>query len=116
MKISVIGSGYVGLVTGACLADCGNSVICVDIDQQKIDLLNAGGIPIHEPGLEELIKKNVAAGRLSFTTDIAKSVAHGKIQFIAVGTPSDEDGSADLKYVLEAAKSIESGISTSGRD
>ncbi len=106
MKISVIGSGYVGLVTGACLADCGNSVICVDIDQQKIDLLNAGGIPIHEPGLEELIKKNVAAGRLSFTTDIAKSVAHGKIQFIAVGTPSDEDGSADLQYVLEAAKSI----------
>ena len=106
MKITVIGSGYVGLVTGACLADYGNSVVCMDIDQQKVDLLNAGGMPIHEPGLEELIKKNIAAGRLSFTTDVQKSVMHGEVQFIAVGTPSDEDGSADLKYVLTAAQSI----------
>ena len=106
MKITVIGSGYVGLVTGACLADYGNSVVCMDIDQQKVDLLNAGGVPIHEPGLEELIKKNIAAGRLSFTTDVQKSVMHGEVQFIAVGTPSDEDGSADLKYVLTAAQSI----------
>lgn len=108
MKISVIGSGYVGLVTGACLADYGNSVICLDIDQQKIDLLNCGVAPIHEPGLQELIKKNIASGRLSFTTDIKKSVIHGVVQFIAVGTPSDEDGSADLQYVLSAAQSIAS--------
>ena len=111
MKITVIGSGYVGLVTGACLADYGNSVVCLDIDQQKIDLLNAGGVPIHEPGLEDLIKKNIAAGRLSFTTDIKKSVMHGEVQFIAVGTPSDEDGSADLQYVLKAAQSIASHMS-----
>jgi UDPglucose 6-dehydrogenase len=106
MKVSVIGSGYVGLVTGACLADLGNSVVCLDIDARKIATLNAGGVPIFEPGLAELIKKNVAAGRLSFTTDVAKSVAHGQIQFIAVGTPPDEDGSADLQYVLAAAKDI----------
>ena len=106
MKISVIGSGYVGLVTSACLASCGNSVLCIDIDKQKIDALNSGFVPIYEPGLEELIRLNVAAGRLKFTTDIEKSVNHGQIQFIAVGTPADQDGSADLRYVLEAAKSI----------
>jgi UDPglucose 6-dehydrogenase len=106
MKVSVIGSGYVGLVTGTCLADLGNSVVCLDIDTQKIDTLNAGGIPIFEPGLAELIKKNVAAGRLSFTTDVAHSVAHGQVQFIAVGTPPDEDGSADMQYVLAASRDI----------
>ena len=106
MKVSVIGSGYVGLVTGACLADLGNSVVCLDIDKEKIDLLNSGGVPIYEPGLSELIQKNMAAGRLSFTTNVATSVAHGQIQFIAVGTPPDEDGSADLQYVLAAARDI----------
>jgi UDPglucose 6-dehydrogenase len=106
MKVSVIGSGYVGLVTGACLADLGNTVVCLDIDANKIELLNSGGVPIFEPGLSELIKKNMAAGRLAFTTDIARSVAHGQIQFIAVGTPPDEDGSADLQYVLAAARDI----------
>jgi UDPglucose 6-dehydrogenase len=106
MKVSVIGSGYVGLVTGTCLADLGNSVVCLDIDAQKIKTLNNGGVPIFEPGLAELIKKNVAAGRLSFTTDVAHSVAHGQVQFIAVGTPPDEDGSADLQYVLAAARDI----------
>lgn len=106
MRVSVIGSGYVGLVTGACLADLGNSVICLDIDAKKIETLNAGGVPIFEPGLADLIKKNVSAGRLSFTNDVAKSVAHGQIQFIAVGTPPDEDGSADLQYVLAAAIDI----------
>jgi UDPglucose 6-dehydrogenase len=106
MKVSVIGSGYVGLVTGTCLADLGNSVVCLDIDVNKIELLNSGGVPIFEPGLSGLIKKNMAAGRLAFTTDIARSVAHGQIQFIAVGTPPDEDGSADLQYVLAAARDI----------
>lgn len=106
MKVSVIGSGYVGLVTGTCLADLGNSVVCLDIDAKKIETLNNGGVPIFEPGLSELIKKNVAAGRLSFTTDVAQSVAHGQVQFIAVGTPPDEDGSADLQYVLAAARDI----------
>ena len=106
MRVSVIGSGYVGLVTGACLADLGNSVICLDIDAKKIETLNAGGVPIFEPGLADLITKNVSAGRLSFTNDVAKSVAHGQIQFIAVGTPPDEDGSADLQYVLAAALDI----------
>ncbi len=106
MKVSVIGSGYVGLVTGTCLADLGNSVMCLDIDAKKIETLNNGGVPIFEPGLSELIKKNVAAGRLSFTTDVAQSVAHGQVQFIAVGTPPDEDGSADLQYVLAAARDI----------
>lgn len=106
MKITVIGSGYVGLVSGACLADLGNDVICLDVDQRKIDLLNSGGVPIYEPGLDDVIKRNVSAGRLRFTTDIAESVAHGLVQMIAVGTPSDEDGSADLKYVIAAARSI----------
>lgn len=106
MKISVIGSGYVGLVSGACLAELGNDVVCLDVDPRKIALLQQGGVPIYEPGLEELIKSNVAAGRLRFTTDVAESVAHGLVQMIAVGTPSGEDGSADLQYVLAAARSI----------
>lgn len=106
MKITVIGSGYVGLVSGACLAELGNDVICLDVDPRKIDILNSGGVPIYEPGLEEVIKSNVEAGRLRFTTDINESVAHGLVQMIAVGTPSGEDGSADLQYVLAAARSI----------
>ncbi|WP_293935316.1 UDP-glucose/GDP-mannose dehydrogenase family protein [Iodobacter sp.] len=106
MKITVIGSGYVGLVTGTCLAEYGNDVVCLDVDANKIRILQEGGVPIFEPGLEEMIKRNVAAGRLRFTTDIKESVEHGTIQFIAVGTPPDEDGSADLKYVVAAARSI----------
>ncbi|WP_295748226.1 UDP-glucose/GDP-mannose dehydrogenase family protein [Undibacterium sp.] len=106
MKITIIGTGYVGLVTGACLAELGNDVFCLDLDQQKIDILNGGGIPIHEPGLEEIVARNRSAGRLVFSTDIAASVAHGDVQFIAVGTPPDEDGSADLQYVLAAARNI----------
>ncbi|WP_373991066.1 UDP-glucose/GDP-mannose dehydrogenase family protein [Duganella sp. BuS-21] len=106
MKITIIGTGYVGLVTGACLAELGNDVLCLDLDQAKIDLLNGGGIPIHEPGLGELVARNRAAGRLRFSTDVAASVAHGEVQFIAVGTPPDEDGAADLSYVLAAARNI----------
>jgi UDPglucose 6-dehydrogenase len=106
MKITVIGSGYVGLVSGACLAELGNDVVCLDVDSNKIALLQQGGVPIYEPGLEQLIKSNVAAGRLRFTTDVAESVAHGLVQMIAVGTPSGEDGSADLKYVIAAARAI----------
>jgi len=106
MKITIIGTGYVGLVTGACLAELGNDVFCLDVDQRKIDLLNNGGIPIHEPGLEEVVARNRAAGRIQFSTDVAASVAHGEVQFIAVGTPPDEDGSADLQYVLAAARNI----------
>lgn len=106
MNITVIGSGYVGLVTGTCLAEVGNHVCCLDVDPAKIALLQAGGIPIYEPGLDEMVRRNVAAGRLSFTTDVAASVAFGEMQFIAVGTPPDEDGSADLQYVLAAARNI----------
>lgn len=106
MKITIIGTGYVGLVTGACLAELGNDVFCLDVDQSKIDILNGGGIPIHEPGLDEVVARNRAAGRIIFSTDIEASVAHGDIQFIAVGTPPDEDGSADLQYVLAAARNI----------
>lgn len=106
MKITIIGTGYVGLVTGACLAEVGNNVYCLDVDRSKIDVLNNGGIPIHEPGLAEIIKRNCAAGRLMFSTDVAAGVAHGDIQFIAVGTPSNEDGSAALQYVLAAARDI----------
>ncbi|MBI5270555.1 MAG: UDP-glucose/GDP-mannose dehydrogenase family protein [Burkholderiales bacterium] len=106
MKVTVIGTGYVGLVTGACLAEMGNHVLCVDVDARKIDILRSGGIPIHEPGLQEVVQRNAAAGRLEFTTDIARSVAHGTLQFIAVGTPPDEDGSADLQYVTAAARNI----------
>jgi UDPglucose 6-dehydrogenase len=106
MKISMIGTGYVGLVTGACLADAGNHVLCLDLDADKIKVLQDGDIPIHEPGLLELVRKNVAAGRLRFTTSVEESVAHGLVQFIAVGTPPDEDGSADLQHVVAAARSI----------
>lgn len=106
MKVTVVGSGYVGLVTGACLAELGNQVFCLDLDQKKIDLLNSGGVPIYEPGLEEMIARNRAAGRIQFSTDIEAAVAHGDIQYIAVGTPPDEDGSADLQYVLSAARNI----------
>jgi UDPglucose 6-dehydrogenase len=106
MKITVIGSGYVGLVSGACLADLGNDVLCLDVDPRKIEILNNGGVPIYEPGLDDVIKRNIAAGRLRFTTDVADSVAHGLVQMIAVGTPSEEDGSADLQYVIAAARSI----------
>ncbi|MFN3752042.1 MAG: UDP-glucose dehydrogenase family protein [Thiobacillus sp.] len=106
MKITVIGTGYVGLVTGTCLAEVGNEVLCLDVDPAKIDILKAGGIPIYEPGLEDMVKRNVAAGRLFFTTDIKESVSFGQIQFIAVGTPPDEDGSADLQYVVAAARNI----------
>lgn len=106
MKITIIGTGYVGLVTGACLAELGNDVFCLDVDARKIAILNDDGIPIHEPGLEEIVARNRAAGRLKFSTDVAQSVAHGDIQFIAVGTPPDEDGSADLQYVVSAARNI----------
>lgn len=106
MNITIFGSGYVGLVTGACLADVGHNVICVDIDANKVAALNAGKVPIHEPGLDEIIERNHAAGRLAFTTDAASAVRHGEVQFIAVGTPPDEDGSADLKYVLAVATTI----------
>jgi UDPglucose 6-dehydrogenase len=106
MKVTIIGSGYVGLVTGACLAEQGNNVFCLDLDPKKIAILNSGGVPIYEPGLKEMIERNRIAGRLQFSTDIAASVAHGDIQFIAVGTPPDEDGSADLQYVVAAARNI----------
>ncbi len=106
MNITVVGTGYVGLVTGACLADVGNHVVCVDTDQNKVVDLNSGIVPIHEPGLDQLVADNREAGRIQFTTDIARGVAHGGVIFIAVGTPPDEDGSADLAHVLEAARSV----------
>lgn len=106
MKITIFGSGYVGLVTGACFAEVGNDVLCVDIDQSKIDRLNKGEIPIYEPGLDVLVHENSRKGRLRFTSDIAEGVGFGLYQFIAVGTPPDEDGSADLRHVLSVAESI----------
>ena len=106
MRVTIFGSGYVGLVTGACLADAGNHVVCIDVDAAKIERLKGGEVPIHEPGLEALIRRNAQAGRLEFTTDAAYGVEHGLFQLIAVGTPPDEDGSADLRYVLGAARSI----------
>jgi UDPglucose 6-dehydrogenase len=106
MNITIIGTGYVGLVTGACLAELGNNVFCLDLDQGKVDMLNAGGMPIYEPGLKEIIERNVEDGRLVFSSDVAASVAFATVQFIAVGTPSGEDGSADLQYVLSAARAI----------
>ncbi len=106
MKMTLIGTGYVGLVSGACLAELGNDVMCLDVDAAKIAQLQRGEMPIYEPGLEPLVKRNVQAGRLHFTTDVAQSVAHGQVQFIAVGTPPDEDGSADLQYVIAAARAI----------
>ena len=106
MKITVIGSGYVGLVTGTCLAEVGNDVMCLDLDARKIEMLQAGVIPIYEPGLQDMVKRNQESRRLSFTTDVEAAVHFGEIQFIAVGTPPDEDGSADLRHVLAAARSI----------
>jgi len=106
MKVTVFGSGYVGLVTGACLAEVGNDVICMDVDDRKIEMLNQGKSPIYEPGLEQMVQRNAKAGRLRFTTDADLAVKHGLFQFIAVGTPPDEDGSADLQYVLAVAQTI----------
>jgi UDPglucose 6-dehydrogenase len=106
MKLTIFGTGYVGLVTGACLAEMGNHVVCVDIDEGKVDRLNRGEIPIFEPGLEPIVRRNHANGQLEFTTDASSAIAHAQIIFIAVGTPPDEDGSADLQYVLGVAKSI----------
>jgi UDPglucose 6-dehydrogenase len=106
MKITVIGTGYVGLVAGACLAEVGNDVVCLDVDARKIEMLRAGEMPIHEPGLEPLVTRNAAAGRLHFTTDVAEAVRFGRLQLIAVGTPPDEDGSADLDHVVAAAQAI----------
>ena len=106
MHVAIFGTGYVGLVTGTCLAEVGNDVVCVDVDRAKIDGLNAGRIPIFEPGLEEMVASNHRAGRLRFTTDAADAIAHAQIVFIAVGTPPDEDGSADLSHVLAVARTI----------
>ncbi|SEN21529.1 UDPglucose 6-dehydrogenase [Luteibacter sp. UNCMF331Sha3.1] len=106
MKVTIFGTGYVGLVTGACLAEMGNHVVCVDVDQAKVDGLRNGIIPIYEPGLEPIVKRNHASGRLDFTVDPAPAIAHGDLIFIAVGTPPDEDGSADMKYVLSVARTI----------
>ncbi|NCP55023.1 MAG: UDP-glucose/GDP-mannose dehydrogenase family protein, partial [Rhodoferax sp.] len=106
MKITVIGTGYVGLVSGACLAEVGNDVLCLDVDPAKIKILEDGGIPIYEPGLQEMVQRNVAAGRLHFTTDVARAAHFGTVQFIAVGTPPGEDGSADMQYVTAAARNI----------
>ncbi len=106
MKLTVIGTGYVGLVTGACFAEMGNDVLCVDVDASKIKRLRGGEIPIFEPGLEEMVRRNVAAGRLHFDTDVKEAVRFGTMQFIAVGTPPDEDGSADMRHVLAAARTI----------
>ena len=106
MKITVIGTGYVGLVSGTCLAEVGNDVLCLDVDPAKIATLQEGGMPIFEPGLQEMVRRNIAAGRLHFTTDIERAVHFGTVQFIAVGTPPDEDGSADVSYVTAAARNI----------
>ncbi len=106
MQITIVGTGYVGLVTGTCLAEVGNSVVCVDTDARKIEMLNRGEIPIHEPGLSELVVENTDAGKLEFSTDIAHGVGHADVIFIAVGTPPDEDGSADLSHVLDVARDI----------
>ncbi len=106
MKITIFGTGYVGLVTGTCLADVGHDVLCMDVDADKIARLERGELPIYEPGLDVMVRHTVAAGRLRFTTDAVNAVAFGTLQFIAVGTPPDEDGSADLQYVLAVARSI----------
>src|ERR1700683_2495400 len=106
MKVTIFGSGYVGLVSGACLADAGNHVLCVDVDERKVAMLTRGEVPIHEPGLDVMVKRNADAGRLRFTTNAEEGVAHGLFQLIAVGTPPDEDGSADLSYVLAVARTI----------
>src|SRR3974390_2842518 len=106
MKVTIVGTGYVGLVTGACFADMGNHVLCLDVDAGKVKSLNAGKVPIYEPGLEAIVRRNHAAGRLEFSTDAPAAVAHGVLQLIAVGTPPGEDGSADLQHVLAAARAI----------
>jgi UDPglucose 6-dehydrogenase len=106
LKITVVGTGYVGLVSGACLADVGNEVLCLDLDPAKIKILEDGGVPIYEPGLQEMVNRNHKSGRLDFTTDVERAVGFGTVQFIAVGTPPSEDGSADLQHVLAAARSI----------
>ena len=106
MKVTIIGTGYVGLVTGACLADVGHEVLCIDLDQGKVDRLNRGEIPIHEPGLERVVQRNQSEGRLSFSTSPAEGTAFGEVLMIAVGTPPEEDGSADLSHVLAAARDI----------
>ena len=112
MRIGIFGTGYVGLVTGTCLAEVGHEVLCIDVDAAKVDGLNRGVVPIYEPGLEPMVRANHAAGRLRFGTDAAAAVAHGEILFIAVGTPPDEDGSADLQYVLSVARSIGEHLAT----
>ncbi|HLE67340.1 MAG TPA: UDP-glucose 6-dehydrogenase, partial [Burkholderiales bacterium] len=106
MNVTIIGTGYVGLVTGACLADMGNHVFCLDLDAAKVRTINGGGIPIFEPGLEPIVRRNRDAGRLVFSSDVAASVRHGALQCIAVGTPPDENGSADLQHVLAAARAV----------
>ena len=106
MKVSIVGAGYVGLVTGGCLADLGHQVMCIDSDAGKVATLNAAGLPIYEPGLQELMARNRAEGRIQFTTDMALAVEHAEVIFIAVGTPSKEDGSADLQHVLAVASQI----------
>src|SRR5262245_36624245 len=106
MNVTIVGTGYVGLVTGACLADAGNNVLCLDVSEDKIAQLNAGKIPIFEPGLEPIVRRNRDAGRLVFSTDVAAAVAHAELQILAVGTPPGEDGSADLQHVLAAARAI----------
>ena len=106
MNISIFGSGYVGLVTGACLAESGHDVYCVDIDEEKIDLLNSGQIPIYEPGLKDLVSRNLAAERIHFSTDSEVAVNHAKVLMIAVGTPTDQDGTVDLQYVIAVTKTI----------
>ncbi|HEV3019182.1 MAG TPA: nucleotide sugar dehydrogenase, partial [Burkholderiaceae bacterium] len=106
MKITVIGTGYVGLVTGVCFADVGNDVLCVDIDESKVQRLLHGEIPIHEPGLDDVAARNVRAGRLNFSSDYDRAIAHSDVFFIAVGTPTDEDGSADVRHVEAAAREL----------
>jgi UDPglucose 6-dehydrogenase len=110
MNITVFGIGYVGLVTGACLAEIGHHVVCMDVDFEKVELLKSGKLPIWEPGLDAIVKRNVSEGRLLFTNNVLNAVQHGKVQFIAVGTPPDQDGSADLKYVLSVAEEIANNI------
>jgi UDPglucose 6-dehydrogenase len=112
VNVTIIGTGYVGLVTGTCLADLGNNVLCLDVDAAKIEGLQRGQIPIYEPGLEQLVEANVEADRLGFTTDAPEAIAHGDILFIAVGTPPDEDGSADMQYVMAAAREIGRNMDT----
>lgn len=112
MKVSIFGTGYVGLVTGSCLAEVGHNVFCIDVDQNKIDNLKKGVLPIWEPGLENIVERNVSEGRLHFTTDAAQAIEHGEIQIIAVGTPPSEDGSADLQHVLKVAETIAKNMQT----